>query len=437
MSSFALSLNLSLTYSIIYLTMKGYKMRRIITSMDIGSNTIKIVVGEMIGEKINILCALNEETKGFKNHEIIDEDLLKLQIRSMLDTISEQLGCKVRKVIVNLPTSSNGFVISEVTNTITNEDGIVTSNDILRILQTSAYNKIRVNDELIGVMPIYFRLDNEEMLDPYEMSGKELSAKVVLITAPRNEVVSMVSLLEKCGVEVIDITTTGLVDYYNFKNPKLDERTGIVVNIGHYKTSLSVFSKGLYINNEVLNIGGAYIDRDISFIYKFKLTDCKYLKENLALANIRKANPKENVRLVNKTQEELTINQYELTEIVASRLSEMLKLIKKSINLLTKKEISYIIITGGLTELKDFPLALASVFGENVKIGSINTIGLRHNQYSTALGMIRYFNEKLRLRHKEYSTFSEDDAESMCTIDAKLIASDSILGKVFGYFFDS
>ena len=180
------------------------------------------------------------------------------------------------------------------------------------------------------------------------------------------------------------------------------------------------------------------IDKDIAYIYKLKLSDAKYLKEKLALANIRRANPKENMKIVNKEGEELVINQYELTEIVASRINEILKKAKNIINHLTKKEISYIIITGGLTEFKDFNIAVTGVFGESASIGTINTLGTRNNKYSVCLGMIKYFNDKLKLRHRRYSTVSEKEAEDMCNKESKIsIPSDSILGKIFGYFFDS
>ncbi|NLA43966.1 hypothetical protein GX865_07570, partial [Candidatus Saccharibacteria bacterium] len=132
------------------------------------------------------------------------------------------------------------------------------------------------------------------------------------------------------------------------------------------------------------------------------------------------------------------INQYELTEIVSSRVIEILKLIKTSINHLTKKKISYIIITGGLTELKDFNISLTSLFGDTAQIGEINNLGARNNKYSVCIGMIEYFKDKLRLRHRKYSTVGNIDIELMCNTDSKISeANDSILGKVFGYFFDN
>ena len=42
-------------------------------------------------------------------------------------------------------------------------------------------------------------------------------------------------------------------------------------------------------------------------------------------------------------------------------------LAKKQINLLTKMEISYIIITGGTTEVNDFNLVVDEVFGKEMK----------------------------------------------------------------------
>ena len=55
-------------------------------------------------------------------------------------------------------------------------------------------------------------------------------------------------------------------------------------------------------------------------------------------------------------EENIKINQYEISEIISSRLREILNLSRKQINLLTKMEISSIIITGGTTELNDFNL---------------------------------------------------------------------------------
>lgn len=413
-------------------------MREIISSLDIGCDKIKLVVGEYINNDFNILCALTESTIGFKNYQIINENELIKSIKKILDKVTEKLNIKLKKIIVNIPTTLNNFVISDAVNSVKNEDLIVTSSDILKVIQSTAYNQINANEELVSAIPIYFRVGDNETKDPFNKKGKIISTKTVLVTADKREVYDIISIVEKCGLEVVDITSTGLTDYYNFRNDYIDNATGIIVNIGHSKTQISVFSKGIYVNNEVLPVGGDNINNDISFMYKLRRKDASFLKENLALANIRRANPKETITVTNKENEKLVINQYELTEIVSSRITEILKLVKTSINHLTKKEISYIIITGGLTELKDFNISLANLFGETAQIGAINQLGARNNKYSVCIGMIECFKDKLRLRHREYSTVGKIDSELMCNTDSKIsVPGDSILGKVFGYFFDN
>ena len=122
----------------------------------------------------------------------------------------------------------------------------------------------------------------------------------------------------------------------------------------------------------------------------------------------------------------------------SKKLEETLKIVKNSINHLTKKEISYIIITGGLSEIRDLSIPVNNIFATKGRIGKINNVGARDNAYSVSLGMLTYFNSKLVLRNKDYSTISESDLNDLCSHNSKVgIASDSILGKVFSYFFDN
>ena len=111
---------------------------------------------------------------------------------------------------------------------------------------------------------------------------------------------------------------------------------------------------------------------------------------------------------------------------------------KNEINYLTKKEISYIIITGGLSELDDFSLSVESVFGRISRVGKIQIVGARDNKYASCVGMIKYFDTKLKLRDKEFSIFNDDELDILSArTEKKGISGDSILGKVFGIFFDN
>ncbi|MDD6879528.1 MAG: cell division FtsA domain-containing protein, partial [bacterium] len=119
-----------------------------------------------------------------------------------------------------------------------------------------------------------------------------------------------------------------------------------------------------------------------------------------------------------------------------SRVTELLKLAKKSINSLTNRKISYIIVTGGITELTGFGYVVENVLGMTASTLNITTIGIRNNKYSTAIVIIKYFYENLKLIGIEYSMFDEYEVNKSLN-DKKNslnINNETIVSKIFGYF---
>ena len=413
-------------------------MRRILSSIDLGTNSIKLIVAEIYNNKINILCAITENTKGIKNGLIVSEEDVVFVIKKLLKKGEDILGLKLKKVVCSVPEYDLKFSEGSGVNTINNEDGIITRNDISRLLKTCAYNKISDDYELINIIPIEYKVDENIVKNPVGMTGEKVKLNSIIISAPKENTYSFIKALEKSGLEVLDITIGSLGDYALFKNEFLDQNNGIIINLGAGKTTISAFYKGILVNESIILDAGISIDNDISFMYKTKINDSKKLKERYALATTKLANPKESTSLINKLGEKVEVNQYELTEYVTSRLQEILKKAKNKINHLTKKEISYIIITGGLTEIKDFNILAEEIFGKNVTIGNVNIIGARDNKYSTAIGLIRNFNNKLNTKDRDYSIFDSDEIDILSSSNKSInVASDSILGKVFGYFFDN
>ena len=412
-------------------------MRKIYSALDIGSSFIKLVVGEFLNGKLNILCAVKKECKGFKNNQITDSEKLINSINDVLNEASNKLNFKITKLIVNIPADYNDFKIAESKIPINNEEEIVTSNDIVKVMQNTSNNELKETEELLANIPIIFQVGDEETKAPLGKKGKSLFLKSVLVITDKKRVYDLAKVLEKCDVQIIDITTTGLVDYYNFKNKEYDNKNIVIVNVGATTTNISIFSKGIYINHMSIDNGSFDIDKEIAMKYNLRKKEATYLKETLALASINRADIREITTLIDRDGKEVQINQKELSDLVNKKIIEMLKNIKKNINYLTKKEISYIIITGGLAEFKDLAIPLSKIL-PNAEIGFINDIGARDASFSVSLGMLRYFNEKLNLRGKNYSMLDEDELEYLTSSSSKLAAnSDTILGKVFSYFFDN
>ena len=415
-------------------------MKRIYTCVDIGSDTIKVLVGEIYKAKLSVLATSCVSSKGIKKGLIVDANETILSLREAISEVEGKLGVKINKVVISVPTYFAEYTKVEGSSTITNEEKRVAGIDIVRVLQACVYNKLPAEQELITIVPTEFMVDNKKGLkDPKGVVGNKLSVKATMVTTPKKNVHSVISVIESLGIEVIDINIGPIADYYEFRNKDTDKGISAIINIGAATTTVSVFEKGTISNSEIIGLGGQNIDNDLSYIFKLAKPDSKKLKETFAVANKSYAQNNEVYEVVNINRIERKINQYELSEVVMSRLLEILKLAKKQTSLLTNREINYIIITGGMTEMPGISSLVNEVFGKGTRLGNIETMGVRDNRYSTVLGMSKYFHDKLTMRGKEYSMLSTESEEDLSSPRKKVlnISNDSVLGKVFGFFFDN
>lgn len=411
-------------------------MKEIISSLDIGSSTVKLVVGEMYKDELNVLSASEVKSKGIKRGIIVSPEEALISIKEAFNRAEDMLGIKINKVILTVPSYYAEYLLVDGEVEVKSEDGVISSKDVISVLQSCVYNKVPSNKEFVSITPIEFKLDNDKKtVNPKGSKSKILGCKAVLSLSPKKNIYSAISLLENIGIEVVDINYGSVADYYEFRNKEIDKKNSAVINIGDEKTEVSIFKKGILVESEVIDIGGKNIDRDICYIYDISRKDAKNLKEKFALATKRNASTSWSEDVLTNKEENIKINQYEISEIIGSRIREILDLSKKQINILTKLEISNIIITGGTTELNDFNLVAEEVFGRELPIFKAKEIGCRHNKYSSALGLIKYYHSKLSFRDKIAYTVDEEAQDEL--INNKKSNNSSILGKIYGYFFNN
>lgn len=413
-------------------------MKKIFSSVDIGSNSIKIVVAELFDEKLNILASICNPSSGIKNGIIINEDEFSNTLRDTIDEINTSLGIELDKVIINVPMYNAEYLISEGNTTITNEDRIVTGNDMVNALQGSIYNKIDKSKELVTIMPIKYNIDTigQDILKPRGLRANKLSVTSMSALVPKKNIYKIISIFQSMNIEVVDILFGIIGDYYEFKNDKTDNSVTGVINIGSDKTEISIFNKSIITKSNIINIGAKAIDNDISYVYNIKKSSAKKIKEMFALGHKDFASNSDIYEITNKSNIKIKITQYEVSEIVMYRIKDILENAKKELNHLTKKEISYIIVTGGITNIPGFDVLCKEIFGEIAIISSIKTIGVRNNSYSSSLGMIKYFINKLNIRGKDYTMFNEEKQIELVE-SRKNNESNFTFGRLFKYLFDN
>ena len=402
-------------------------MRKIYTSIDIGSDTIKFVVGELLNNDINILAANTIKSKGIRKGLIFDPNLAINAIKDGIKEINASLGVHIKKVIVNVPNYNAKFMFVTGSIDITSENEIITSDDISKVIKNSIYSKLAVDYDLVTVIPAQYLVDGERVDKPIGKKGKKLEIKAIMVSVPKKNIYSVLNVVEGAGLEVVEIVLSGLADYYEVRNKSLENKVGAIINLGHETTNVSIINKGKFINTETIQLGGINIEKDLSYVFNINVFDGRILKEKFASSHKRFSQLNDVYEVKNTIGETLKLNQLEVSEVVMSRLKEILEYAKKQILLLTKQNIGYIIITGGLTEIKAFKNLAFEIFGKSVIIYSMETLGVRDNKYITALGMIKYFCDKMEQRGKEYSMLDEVEVINLETPSSNKNKKDNMI----------
>ena len=402
-------------------------MDNVITGIDIGSDSIKIVTANYIGKSFNILASTISSSLGVKRGLVVDHILALRSLKEAVKEHEKKLGTKITKALVCVPSNERRLSIVESTIRV---DGIVRGENISTLLEEASIDKVEEDYVLVSIIPIIFCINDIKFtMNPNGSEANTLGVKALLSVAPQKNIYDILRVVSEADITVADITFGTIGDYYASKDDEKDKVIGAIVNIGLNKTNISIFNKGILIKDSIINLGSNNVDKDISYIYEVSPEESRRVKEEYGVATRRYADINENIEFKNNDGKDVNITELDLGEVIEARLEELLELVKKEINNLTNRKISYIIISGGITELIGFNILVEDILGIDAKVVTMDTLGVRDNRFSSSFGIIKYYYYKMVLREKNIAFISSEQKDEILNykniedVDKELIGS--------------
>ena len=290
-------------------------MKKIYTCVDIGSDTIKVVVCELHKNRLNLLAAISKKSKGIKKGVITNVEKASESLKEALGEVEAMLGVRIKRVIASVPNYFAEYAYAEGMIEVKNENKIVTGDDIIRCLHNAIKIKISANSELVTVIPIDFSIDGKKLVkEPKGLKCDILGSRMILVTTPKKNIYSVVSLIENIGVTVEDISLNNIGDIYAFKNSNTESKVGVVINIGSEITTISLYNKNIVVKSSIIGLGGKNVDNDIAYIYKISNEQALKIKEKFALGHKLYASVNDFYEVATKNNEVISINQFEVSD---------------------------------------------------------------------------------------------------------------------------
>jgi cell division protein FtsA len=255
--------------------------RRIITGIDIGSSTIRVLVAEHTGEGFPKILGLGTaEAHGVRHGYIANPEEATSAVEKALRHAEAIAGIRIEEVFLSFGGTGLEAELTTGTIIVPRADTEIMEGDVERA-QHMAEQALTspANRRILHVIPVEYRIDGKEVLGrPVGMRGLKLEARMLIITALSQHLDDLISTVEDAGVVVADVMASPIAASLVTLPPAQQMAGCILADIGADTTSLVVYEGGVPVSLQVFASGGMHITNDLALGFKMSLDDAERVK---------------------------------------------------------------------------------------------------------------------------------------------------------------
>ncbi len=379
---------------------------KIFVGLDIGSSTIRVIVGKQESElgTPSIIGVGESQSAGIRRGVIVDIDEAVSSIAEALEKAERMTGLTIDHAVVSVGGAQITSQESHGVVAVARADGEITEADVVRVVDASQAISIPANREILHVIPKNFTVDGQTGIkDPVGMSGIRLEVDSQIIQASVPFIKNLTKCIMQAGLEIDDLVLAPLSAAQAVLTKKQKELGVVLIDMGGGTTGLVVFEEGDLVTSVILPVGSMHITNDLAIGLRTSVDTAEKIKLQFGHAEMREVKKDFDIDLAKiDKQEEGKVSAKHVAEIIEARMEETLDLINKELKKINKdgQLPAGAILTGGgaklpgVVELAKKQLRLPVIIGLP---GAVTTVIDRVNDpsFATAIGLVLWANEFL------------------------------------------
>lgn len=362
-------------------------------SLDIGSSSVKVLIGEMNDDTLHVIGVGNVKSNGIRKGAIVDIDATVQSIKKAVDQAERMIGMSIRDVVLGIP--ANQVLLQQVKGVVAvnSENREITDDDLDRVINSAQVMSIPPERELVNLVPKQFIVDHlDEIKDPRGMIGIRLEMDGLMVTTSKTILHNILRCVERAGLEVREIYLQPLAaGSFALSDDEKNHGTAFI-DIGGGSTTIAVFEEGHMTKTAVIPVGGDHITKDLSIVLKTTTEQAEKIKHQFGHAFYDDASDDElfEVPVIGVDTKEQYSQRY-ISEIIGVRLEELFELILDEFYRMGIQDIpGGVVLTGGSSKLEGIAPLARHILQTRVRLYTPDYIGVREPQYATSTGLIRY-----------------------------------------------
>ena len=362
------------------------------TGLDIGTNSIKVLVAEHRNGELNVIGVSNAKSKGVKDGIIVDIEAAATAIKSAISQAEEKAGISIKSVNVGLPGNLLQVEPTQGMIPVTSDTKEITDQDVENVVKSALTKSMTPDREVITFIPEEFIVDGfQGIRDPRGMMGVRLEMRGLLYTGPRTILHNLRKTVERAGVQVENIIISPLALVRSVLNEGEREFGATVIDMGAGQTTVATIRNQELQFTNILQEGGDYVTKDISKVLKTSQKLAEGLKLNYGEAYPSLAsNETFQVEVIGEV-EPVEVTESYLAEIISARIKHIFEQIKQELERRHLLDLpGGIVLIGGNAILPGIVELAQEVFGVGVKLYVPNQVGIRNPAFAHVISLSEF-----------------------------------------------
>ena len=326
----------------------------IITGLDIGTATIKILVCQKKPKKsqLEVLAQIKEISSGIRKGIIIDPKEVSKIIQSILKKAQDISKEKIKSVLVNVGGAHIFFANSHGLISVSRADQKISQEDIERVLQAAQTFSFPKNIEILSVIPREFIIDGQKGIkEPLGLKGVRLEVEASILGGFSPYLKNLTKAVLDSGLQIDDLILNPLASAQAVLTPREKEKGVLLLDIGTGTTGLVVFEEDELVYTTIFPIGSAHITNDIAVGLKCDLDTAEEIKLEYGALFFKGPDKKKKIETVEG--ETLIFSSKMLSRIIEARVKEIFEVVNKELKKINRqgKLPAGVVLTGGGAKL--------------------------------------------------------------------------------------
>ena len=370
----------------------GGMMKKIYASLDIGTSSIKLIVGEVINTNIHVLFANILPSHGIKKGLILDEEAVKQDIQKLVQSAEDSLKVKITRVLLNIPANQSRIYSTVGSVQILSTDHTIRQSDVVKAIQKANRFEKKKNETIISTIPIKYHYNEQTTTqNPIGKEAYSLQVDVLVITTTKKVLYPYIRVVEGSQLEIMDICINAYSEAKEVLTDVNMEKGAVLVDVGHRSTTISFFEDNYLKYITMVNVGGYDLTKLIASTWKIPLAKAETYKVKYGSCHVEMK--EQDLIHTNKVDNDLVhYTKYDLAMLLHEGVEDLMVKVKEKLSVLGDKDCPVFIVGGG-AEIDGFANVATDVLEKTTLIYRPQVIGVRKMSYVASLGLIYYLVE--------------------------------------------